>query len=113
MSFRLRRMDSDRRCAPRYQFIADAEVTVIVSATKLNAKTGDLSVGGCFLDLLNPPPERTEIRVRISHASTTFTALGSVVFVFPNLGMGVMFTSVEADQRAVLQKWLSDLSPGQ
>lgn len=104
-------MDVERRRFPRFQFIADAEVTVVVSGTKLNAKTADLSIGG--LDLLSPVPERTEIRVKISHANTTFTALGSVVFVFPNLGMGVMFTSVEADQRAVLQKWLSDLSRSQ
>ncbi len=103
-------MDVERRRAPRYQFSADAEVTVIVSGTKLDAKTGDLSIGGCFLDLLTPVPEGTEIRIKMSYASTTFTALGSVVFVFPNLGMGVMFTSVEPDQQAVLQKWLTEVS---
>jgi hypothetical protein len=75
-----------------------------------NAKTGDLSFGGCFLDMLNPSPEGTDIRVRISHASTTFTALGRIVFVFPNMGMGVVFTSVEDNQLAVLQEWLSKLS---
>jgi hypothetical protein len=103
-------MGSERRRAPRYQFIADAEVTEIASSTKLNAKTGDLSLGGCFLDMLNPPPEGTEIRVKISVSSTSFAALGRVVFVFPNLGMGVAFTIVESNQLAVLQKWLSELS---
>jgi hypothetical protein len=105
-------MDLERRRAPRYQFVADAEVTEIVSSTCLHARTGDLSVGGCFLDMLNPPPEGTEIRVRVSHANTNFTALGRVVFVFPNVGMGVMFTIVENDQQAVLQKWLIELSHG-
>lgn len=103
-------MDLERRRAPRYPFIADAEVIEIASDTKLNAKTGDLSFGGCFLDMLNPSPEGTEIRVRISQASTTFTARGRVVFVFPNMGMGVVFTSVEDNQLTVLQKWLSELS---
>ena len=102
-------MDSERRCAPRYPIIADAEVTEIASDTKLSARTSDLSVGGCFLDMLNPSPEGTEIRVRISHTNTTFTALGRVVFLFPNMGMGVMFTSVDANQQAVLQKWLEEL----
>jgi hypothetical protein len=106
-------MDSARRGAPRYQFIAEAEVTEITSNTKLNAKTGDLSFGGCFLDMLNPSPEGTEIRVRISHASATFTTLGRVVFVFPDMGMGVVFTSVEDNQLAVLQAWLSKLSGGE
>src|SRR5207249_997774 len=97
-------MDSERRRAPRYPIIADAEVTEIASETKRSAKTSDLSVGGCFLDMLNPSPEGTEIRVRISQANTALAALGRVVFLFPNMGMGVMFTSVEAHQQAVLQK---------
>jgi PilZ domain len=97
-------MDSERRRAPRYPFIADAEVTETASDTKLNAKTSDLSIGGCFLDMLNPSPAGTEIRVRISHASATFTALGRAVFILPSMGMGVIFTSVEDNQLAILQK---------
>jgi hypothetical protein len=103
-------MDSERRRATRYPFIADAEVIEIASDTKLSAKTGDLSIGGCFLDMLNPSPEGTEIRVRISHENTTFTASGRVVFIFPNMGMGVVFTRVDDDQLPTLQKWLSELS---
>ena len=105
-------MDSERRRAPRYPIIADAEVTEIASEAKLSAKTSDLSAGGCFLDMINPSPEGTEIVVRISRADTTFTARGKVVFQFPNMGMGVMFTSVPASQQAVLEKWLEELSRG-
>ncbi len=57
-------MDSERRHAPRYPFIAEAVVTEISSDTKLIAKTGDLSIGGCFLDMLNPTPQGTQVRVR-------------------------------------------------
>jgi PilZ domain len=103
-------MDSERRRAPRYPFIADAEVIETASDTKLSAKTSDLSIGGCFLDMLNPSPVGTEIRVRISHANITFTASGRVVFGLPPMGMGVAFTSIEDNQMAILQKWLSELS---
>jgi hypothetical protein len=105
-------MDSERRRAPRYPIIADAEITEIASETKLSARTSDLSVGGCFLDMLNPSPEGTEIAVRISRADATFTARGRVVFLFPNMGMGVMFTRVPASQQSVLEKWLEELSRG-
>ena len=105
-------MGSERRRAPRYPIIADAEITEIASETKLSARTSDLSAGGCFLDMVNPSPEGTEIVVRISRADTTFTARGKVVFQFPNTGMGVMFTSVPASQQAVLEKWLEELSGG-
>jgi hypothetical protein len=103
-------MESERRQAPRYPFIAEAEVTEISSDTKFIAKTSDLSIGGCFLDMLNPSPQGTDIRVRISHNDTTFTALGRVIFVLPNMGMGVAFSSVENDQAAILQEWISELS---
>ena len=103
-------MDSERRHAPRYPFIADAEVTEISSDTRLAAKTSDLSLSGCFLDMLNPSPQGTDVRVTISHEGAIFTALGSVVFVLPNMGMGVVFTSVEHNQQAILQKWIASVS---
>jgi hypothetical protein len=67
-------------------------------------------MGGCFLDMVNPLPEGTEIRVTVHHAGASFTALGKVVFVFPNTGMGVVFTKVDEDPLAILRKWLADLS---
>ncbi len=103
-------MDFDRRQARRYQFIADAEVTETMTDTKLRCRTGDLSISGCFLDMLNPSPEDTAIQIRISQGDSTFSALGRVVFVLSNMGMGVAFTSVEPSQLAVLQKWLAELS---
>ena len=106
-------MDSERRQAPRYPFIAEAEVTEISSDTKLVAKTSDLSISGCFLGMLNPSPQGTDVRVKIFHENTTFMALGKVIFIVPNMGMGVVFTSIEQDHQAILQKWIANLSRAQ
>jgi hypothetical protein len=103
-------MEPDRRSAPRYRFIADAEITEIIFATNLHARTADLSIGGCFLDMLNPSPKGAQVRITIAHAGATFSATGRVAFVIPNMGMGVAFTNVEGHQVAVLQKWLLGLS---
>jgi hypothetical protein len=103
-------MGSERRRFPRYPFVADTQITEIASNTRLGGRISDLSMGGCFLDMVNPLPEGTEIRVTVNHASASFTAVGRVVFVFPNAGMGVVFTNVEEDQLAALRKWLADLS---
>jgi PilZ domain len=100
-------MESERRRSPRYSFIAEAEVIGIENGTKLQARTNDLSIGGCFLDTLNPSPRGTEIQIRIHYAGAVFNARGRVVFVVPNLGMGVCFTTVDGDQAVVLQDWLS------
>jgi len=99
-------MDSERRRSPRYRFIADVELIDAASDAQLKARTTDLSIGGCFLDMLNPSPKGTELRVTISHAGSTFTAVGRVAFVVPNMGMGVAFTNVDGNQFGILQKWL-------
>ena len=102
-------MESERRRSPRYPFMAEAEVTEISSDTKFVVKTSDLSNDGVFLDMLNPSPVGTDVRVTISHKSTTFTTLGRVTFVLPNMGMGVVFRDIEGDQRSILQEWISEL----
>jgi hypothetical protein len=71
-------MTIERRTSPRYTFIAEVEVTVIATNTTLKARTTDISIDGCFLDMLNPSPKGTDIRVRISYDSNTFEAFGVV-----------------------------------
>ncbi|MGB8475331.1 MAG: PilZ domain-containing protein [Candidatus Acidiferrum sp.] len=105
-------MSTERRRTPRFQFIADAELIEIRSGSKSHVKTGDLSAGGCFLDTLNPLPEATEIQVTIIHGHQRFIAVGRVVFAFPRLGVGVVFTQVAPDQRITLEGWLADLERG-
>jgi c-di-GMP-binding flagellar brake protein YcgR len=102
-------MSLDRRRAPRYQFIAHAEIVEIESGSKFKIQTGDLSAGGCFLDMMNPLSQEAIIQVAISHRDQRFVALARVVFVFPRLGMGVVFVDMALDQRIVLQDWLAEL----
>ncbi|HKV23364.1 MAG TPA: PilZ domain-containing protein [Candidatus Acidoferrum sp.] len=102
-------MDAERRRAPRYQFVADAELVETKSGAKSRVRTGDLSLGGCFLDTLNPPPEGTDIQVTIFRANCRFTAFGRVVVSFPRQGIGVAFAPVAPDQQPTLDEWLREL----
>ena len=99
-------MGSERRSSPRFRFIAEAEVIETANNSMLKARTHDLSIGGCFLDTLNPLAKGTGIQVRIVHAGAVFTACGRVAFVVPNMGMGVAFTKLDSNQILVLQEWL-------
>ncbi len=101
-------MAIERRTSPRHAFIAETEVTVIATNTTPKARTTDISIDGCFLDMLNPSPKGTDIRVKISHGGSTFEALGIVVLVVANLGMGIAFANVDGNQKALLQKWISE-----
>ena len=101
-------MDSDRRRAQRFQFFADVEVTELSSETKLKGRTSDVSATGCFIDMLNPSPVDTTVRVVIFHRHRTFTAVGTVVLSLQNMGIGVTFTEVETSELSVLKNWLEN-----
>ncbi len=103
-------MQSERRRAPRYGFIAAAEVVEVQSETRLRARTSDLSLYGCYLDMLNPLPVGTQVKLKITHQNATFESLGRVVQLQTSLGMGVAFTAIEPNSQALLQKWLRELS---
>jgi hypothetical protein len=61
------------------------------------------------VDTLKPLPPRTKIKIKITHRSESLEALGRVVFVRPNAGMGIFFTSIETHDQVVLDKWIVEL----
>jgi hypothetical protein len=103
-------MPTKPRRAPRYTLIVAAEVIELQTDTHIKARTSDMSLVGCYLDMMNPLPLGTDIRLQLAHQDTTFTALGTVAYTQANMGMGITFTVVEPHQQSVLEKWLADLS---
>lgn len=100
----------EKRRAPRYPLIASAEVIELQTDAHLSARTSDLSLGGCYLDMPNSLPVGTEISLRIVHSGVTFTALAVVAYCQPNMGMGIKFTNVQSDQYEILREWLAGLA---
>ena len=100
--------NSERREVPRYPFVASAEEIDINTGAKLSARVSELSLKGCYLDTLNPFPQGTQIRLVIFHGDSKFTALATVMYSQPNMGMGVLFKAVEPEQLEVLQSWLEE-----
>jgi hypothetical protein len=96
------------RRSPRFPFIASAQVVETRTEAKLQARTSDLSREGCYLDMLNPLPTGTRLKINVTHRNQQLDAVGLVVHSELNVGMGVQFE--EIDQRAVIDAWLSDLA---
>lgn len=101
-------MDNDLRRSPRVPFIAAAEITDVQTETRLPARTGDLSRHGCYLDMVNPLPQGTAVRLQITHGQRTFVADAGVIYSQPPLGMGLVFHGIELQADAVLQGWLEE-----
>lgn len=99
-----------RQRAARCSFFAAIELTDVKSGAGLKARTSDLSTTGCYVDTLNPFALGAEVHLRITHSRKTFEALGQIASAQVAMGMGVAFTKVAPDQRAILDQWLAEMS---
>jgi len=100
-------MKLERRGATRYNFGAIAEVIDTDQSHELISVTRDLSVSGCFVKTTTPFSEGTRVRVRITHSGGEFMAIGNVTANVTPTGMGIAFTQIEPNDRAILESWLS------
>jgi hypothetical protein len=101
-------MSIERRRAPRYQLITDAEVLELRTNNRLKAKTSDVSLVGCFMNTAWSLPTGTEIQVELRRQEGIFKSKGVVARAQP-MGMGVSFSNIKKDQQEILTTWLADL----
>jgi hypothetical protein len=99
-------MKLERRGATRYNFGAIAEVIDLDQPDELVSLTRDLSLSGCFVMTTTPLPKGTRVRVRIMRSNGEFTAIGNVTANVTPTGMGIAFTQLEPNDRAILERWL-------
>jgi len=106
-------MTIERRRAPRYQLVAEAEIISPMSEVCLGAQTSDVSLVGCFMNTNFSLPLGTEIRLRLKYEQTTLITSGVVARSEPSMGFGVSFTNMKEAQKRWLQKWLQELPSNQ
>jgi hypothetical protein len=100
-------MEQERRCAPRYHFVAHAELFDEERTTYLRARVSDLSLSGCYLDMIQPLPAGTQIVLYVTDDSGSFQARGKIVYSLPNLGSGVAFLDVDPALLADIERSLN------
>ena len=100
-------MNEDRRRAPRYQLLAEAEIVELRSQTRLQARTSDVSLVGCFMNTASSFPQGTEITLKLSAQETTFTSRGVVERTQPT-GMGGEYAICQRMGTAPCHRYLID-----
>ena len=98
----------ERRGAPRYPMVLAAEVIELPSGARLSARTAGIRRTGCYIDTLNPIPQGSRVRLRLTHHDEVLEVLGKVAYYSYGLGMGVAFTEVTREQQAKLDHWLNN-----
>jgi PilZ domain len=101
---------SERRRTPRYTFIASAELIEERSDVRIASRVSELSLYGCYLDMMNPFPVGTLVLVKISAGEAFFQARSKVVYSQPNMGAGIAFLEMEPQYQPVLERWLDEAS---
>jgi len=99
-------MDQERRRAPRFPFIASAEVLTESVGMRLAVRISDISATGCYVDTINPLVDGTAVCLKILTESHVFEAPATVVYSHTHLGMGLMFGEVLPNSQDVLETWL-------
>lgn len=105
-------MGEERRRIARYPFVANAEVVEETSGAKITARVSELSLYGCYVDMVTPFPKGTPVIVKIFTETEFFEAHGTVVYSHTHLGVGVTFRDVKPLYKTVLQKWLLTVMQG-
>jgi hypothetical protein len=99
----------DRRQHKRHALSATAEVVDIASGSRLPTRAADLNKGGCYLDLLNPLPVGSKVRVHINWDGTELVCAAVVRDSHPGMGMGIAFTDLDDARRALIDSWIERL----
>lgn len=98
-----------KRAVRRCPLVASAEVTELSSGTRLSVRTWEISVGGCYVDAMNPFPKGTAVSLRIVRDQGVFETKAKVAYCDPASGMGLAFTDTTPDQRLLLETWLAEI----
>ena len=91
--------------------MATSVLTDPVNAIRLSGRVTEISRNGCYVDALNALPVGTVLDVQISCDQGTFLTKGSIIYVHPQIGMGVRFVDSPEEQLKTLDAWLAGLAP--
>ena len=98
----------EQRNEPRYPFVAQVVVVDERGGARISARISDLSLGGCYIDTLNPFPLGTTVQLRIHKNDQIFDARASTASSHTGSGMGLLLAEMTPQQRSMLAGWLDE-----
>jgi hypothetical protein len=99
-------MPAERRRVPRYPFVAMAEIVDEKENARVASRVSELSQHGCYVEMLNPFPEGTNVLIEIYTETEFLEAHATVAYLEPKQGMGLTFGEMPAYFSGILNKWL-------
>jgi PilZ domain len=94
----------ERRQFVRHACRMAAQIALQNDSLRMTATVTDISLGGCYMEMLSPLPVDTFVDISISPGDTTLQLSGRVRSSQVNFGMGVSFTGMRPQDFEVLRK---------
>ena len=101
-------MERERRRSLRRIFIASAELYEEQSDVRVASRVSELSLHGCYLDMMNPFPPGTTIRLKIFSGDMTLQCKARVIYSTSNQGAGVGFLDLEPKYEYMVKRWMEE-----
>jgi hypothetical protein len=80
---------------------------------RIASRVSELSLHGCYLDMMNPFPVDTLVLLKIYTRDAQFQTKARIIYSQPNMGAGVVFRETDAKYLPVLQHWLDEAAQEQ
>jgi len=99
----------ERRKHIRYPCAGEALVGQCGSDVSLEGQLSDISLGGCYLDMMNPLPAETEVELTVRVGPRQIRGRGRVRASRQGFGMGIAFTEMSPGDFATLKDLIQGL----
>jgi hypothetical protein len=103
-------MNLEKRGRTRVKVSVPIELTPEGSEAPLRTETADLSVRGCYIEMLFTLPVGTQVRVTLQAGGSTILTTGKIVTRDPNVGNGIEFTSVTDKDSETLRQFIEGVA---
>jgi len=98
------------RRALRHSLIVDLVIVDLESGNQLRERTKDVNLHGCGVSTETPFPAGTKVMLKMVYGREKITAFGKVVYGRSDIGMGIVFTTVEEEDQILLEDWIAKLA---
>jgi hypothetical protein len=100
----------DRRVEPRVKCKCSVEIYADNQTAPIRSRTGDLSLGGCFIEMSIPLPTASMAKVGVWLNETKIWTRIKVVSCTPGFGIGVKFLEISAADKQKLRDFLQSMT---
>jgi len=100
----------DRRHHPRYTVPVQIEIRQDGNDVPMRLETTDLSLGGCYIQLMIPLSVGIRVQATLWLDGYTIVIRGLVVTRHPQFGNGIMFVKIEGQGEQLLHRYLDAIT---